>query len=268
MFWQLAHRMTDSAKSKGQALSFTSFFMGSGFGFVYFSRQCWKSFAASSPGFYTTPTNFCGAENIEWVNPIVDLLIPLKRATLFGWCVRSFPAVYLLWRFCYEGKRRLWPWLALLALPLPGLLHTHSALALVLLCLVGGVYLAQGCTAETLLPWLELAAVLKGRGVAGADAAHRAGPKPERSARCGCTSNWINGQDDGTLKDNYFWFYIKNIGLSICCWFRRLSTPSPNSGGSTAAGWQFWRWRSLLCSSPTTTTITNCFTSGICWGAF
>ena len=25
--------------------------------------------------------------------------------------------------------------------------------------------------------------------------------------------NWINGQDDGTLKDNYFWFYIKNIGL-------------------------------------------------------
>ena len=25
--------------------------------------------------------------------------------------------------------------------------------------------------------------------------------------------NWINGQDDGTLRDNYFWFYIKNIGL-------------------------------------------------------
>ncbi len=21
--------------------------------------------------------------------------------------------------------------------------------------------------------------------------------------------NWINGQDDGTLRDNYFWFYIK-----------------------------------------------------------
>ena len=25
--------------------------------------------------------------------------------------------------------------------------------------------------------------------------------------------NWVNGQQDGTLKDNYFWFYIKNIGL-------------------------------------------------------
>ena len=94
---------------------------------MYFLGSAEK-FAGIFTGFYTTPTNFV-EQNIEWVNPIVDLLIP-QRATLFGWCV-LFPAVYLLWRFCYEGKRRLWPWLALLALPLP-LLHTHSALALVL----------------------------------------------------------------------------------------------------------------------------------------
>ena len=25
--------------------------------------------------------------------------------------------------------------------------------------------------------------------------------------------NWINGRNDGTLKDSYLWFYIKNIGL-------------------------------------------------------
>lgn len=152
MFWQLAHRMTGSAAKA--SLAFYLFFMGSGFGFVYFLGSAEK-FAGIFTGFYTTPTNFV-EQNIEWVNPIVDLLIP-QRATLFGWCV-LFPAVYLLWRFCYEGKRRLWPWLALLALPLP-LLHTHSALALVLLCLVGGVYtLAQGARRETLLPWLGLAA--------------------------------------------------------------------------------------------------------------
>ena len=206
MFWQLAHRMTDSAVKA--SLAFYLFFMGSGFGFVYFLGSAEK-FAGIFTGFYTTPTNFV-EQNIEWVTPIVDLLIP-QRATLFGWCV-LFPAVYLLWRFCYEGKRRLWPWLALLALPLP-LLHTHSALALVLLCLMGGVYtLAQGARRETLLPWLELAAVC--------GAAWLAQMLPTVLAQSldgqhmlRLHFNWINGQDDGTLKDNYFWFYIKNIGL-------------------------------------------------------
>lgn len=150
MFWQLARRVTDSV---GKAcLAFYLFFMGSGLGFAYFLGSA-DSFAGIFTGFYTTPTNFV-EKNIEWVNPIVDLLIP-QRATLFGWCV-LLPAVYLLWRFCYEGERRLWPWLAALVLPLP-LLHTHSALALVLLCLVGGVYtLAQGPRRKTLLPWRAL----------------------------------------------------------------------------------------------------------------
>lgn len=206
MFWQLARRVTDSA---GKAcLAFYLFFMGSGLGFVYFLGSA-DSFAGIFTGFYTTPTNFV-EKNIEWVNPIVDLLIP-QRATLFGWCV-LLPAVYLLWRFCYEGERRLWPWLAALVLPLP-LLHTHSALALVLLCLVGGVYtLAQGPRRKTLLPWLGLAAVC------GAAWLCQMLPTVLAQSLDGqhmlrLHFNWINGQDDGTLKDNYFWFYIKNIGL-------------------------------------------------------
>ena len=206
MFWQLARRVTDSV---GKAcLAFYLFFMGSGLGFVYFLGSA-DSFAGIFTGFYTTPTNFV-EKNIEWVNPIVDLLIP-QRATLFGWCV-LLPAVYLLWRFCYEGERRLWPWLAALVLPLP-LLHTHSALALVLLCLVSGVYtLAQGPRRKTLLPWLGLAAVC------GAAWLCQMLPTVLAQSLDGqhmlrLHFNWINGQDDGTLKDNYFWFYIKNIGL-------------------------------------------------------
>lgn len=206
MFWQLARRVTDSV---GKAcLAFYLFFMGSGLGFVYFLGSA-DSFAGIFTGFYTTPTNFV-EKNIEWVNPIVDLLIP-QRATLFGWCV-LLPAVYLLWRFCYEGERRLWPWLAMLVLPLP-LLHTHSALALVLLCLVGGVYtLAQGPWRKTLLPWLGLALVC------GAAWLFQMLPTVLAQSLDGqhmlrLHFNWINGQDDGTLKDNYFWFYIKNIGL-------------------------------------------------------
>ena len=113
MFWQLARRVTGSAAKA--SLAFYLFFMGSGFGFVYFLGSA-ADFAGIFTGFYTTPTNFV-EKNIVWVNPIADLLIP-QRATLFGWCV-LLPALYLLWRFCYEGERRLWLWLALLVLPLP-----------------------------------------------------------------------------------------------------------------------------------------------------
>jgi len=102
MFWHLARRVTDSV---GKAcLAFYLFFMGSGLGFAYFLGSA-DSFAGIFTGFYTTPTNFV-EKNIEWVNPIVDLLIP-QRATLFGWCV-LLPAVYLLWRVCVVGERRLY----------------------------------------------------------------------------------------------------------------------------------------------------------------
>ena len=115
-------------------------------------------------------------------------------------------------RAVFTPEKPLWPWLAALVLPLP-LLHTHSALALVLLCLVGGVYtLAQGPRRKTLLPWLGLAAVC------GAAWLCQMLPTVLAQSLDGqhmlrLHFNWINGQDDGTLRDNYFWFYIKNIGL-------------------------------------------------------
>lgn len=147
MFWQLARRVLQSVAKA--CLAFYLFFMGSGFGFVYFLGSA-ADFAGIFTGFYTTPTNYT-AENIIWVNPIVDLMIP-QRATLFGWSI-LLPALYLLWRFCYEGQARLWLPLALLVLPLP-LLHTHSALALVLLCLVSGFYtlIYRPRTRQVLLP--------------------------------------------------------------------------------------------------------------------
>ena len=115
-------------------------------------------------------------------------------------------------RAVFTPEKPLWPWLAALVLPLP-LLHTHSALALVLLCLVSGVYtLAQGPRRKTLLPWLGLAAVC------GAAWLCQMLPTVLAQSLDGqhmlrLHFNWINGQDDGTLRDNYLWFYTKNIGL-------------------------------------------------------
>ncbi|HJD22344.1 MAG TPA: hypothetical protein H9915_11105 [Candidatus Gemmiger faecigallinarum] len=206
MGWQLARRMLGSA---GKAsLAFWLFFMGSGFGFAYFLGSP-ESFASIFTGYYTTPTNYT-AQNILWVNPIVDLLIP-QRATLFGWCV-LFAALYLLWRFAMEGQRRLWLPLALLVLPLP-LMQTHSALALVVLCLVCGVYTlcCRPRTARVLLPWLGLAVLCGAVWLPeslGSVLSQAVGG--ENMLRL--HFNWANNPD-GTLTDPYFWFYIKNIGV-------------------------------------------------------
>lgn len=207
MFWQLARRVLQSVAKA--CLAFYLFFMGSGFGFVYFLGSA-ADFAGIFTGFYTTPTNYTAA-NIIWVNPIVDLMIP-QRATLFGWSI-LLPALYLLWRFCYEGQARLWLPLALLVLPLP-LLHTHSALALALLCLVSGFYtlIHRPRTRQVLLPWLGLALVC---GIAwlGQMLPTVLAQSLDGQNMLRLHFNWVNNPGNGTLKDNYFWFYIKNIGV-------------------------------------------------------
>lgn len=207
MFWQLARSVLGNAAKA--CLAFYLFFMGSGFGFFYFLRDA-ESFAGIFTGFYTTPTNYT-TKNIIWVNPIVDLMIP-QRATLFGWCI-LLPALYLLWRFCYEEQRRLWLPLALLVLPLP-LLHTHSALALVLLCLVGGIYtlFQYPRTRAVLLPWGGLA-LLCGIAWLVQMLPTVLAQSLDGQNMLRLHFNWVNAEADGSLKDNYFWFYIKNIGL-------------------------------------------------------
>ena len=253
VFRLLARRMLGSAVKA--CLAFYLFFMGSGFGFVYFLKDA-ATFKGIFTGFYTTPTNYT-TKNIVWVNPIVDLLIP-QRATLFGWCV-LFAALYLLWRFAFESESHLWLPLAVLVLPLP-LLQTHSALALVLLCLAGGLYTLarRPHTAKILLPWLGLAAVC---GVCWP--AEMSGTVLAQSLdgtnMLRLHFNWVNGNSDGTLKDPWLWFYVKNIGL----------VPAPASAGCLAAVRRFGCWRSLWCSSPTTTIITSCCLLptplAVCW---
>lgn len=207
MMWQLARRALGSVRKA--VLAYWLFFMGSGFGFLYFMGSA-SDFAGIFTGFYTTPTNYT-SENIVWVNPIVDLLIP-QRATLFGWCV-LFPALYLVWRFCMEEESRLWLPLALLVLPLP-LMHTHSALALVLICLVCGIYtlLRRPHTRAVLLPW-GLIALICGIVWLAEMWSTVFAQSIDGQNMLRLHFNWINADDNGTMTDDYFWFYIKNIGL-------------------------------------------------------
>ena len=209
MAWQLARAML--AARRVRALRSGCFLWAAGSAFSIFlaaRRILPRSSPATIRRRPTIPKRtFCG------VNPIVDLLAP-QRATLLGWCV-LFAALYLLWRFAMQGEARLWGPLAVLVLPLP-LIQTHAALALVLCCLVCGVYTlaARPHTRAVLLPWAGLAALCAAVWLPetlGTVIGHAV--NGENMLRL--HFNWVN--NDGGFKDNYFWFYIKNSALCICC---------------------------------------------------
>ncbi len=188
------------------ALAFFLFFIGGGFGIFYFlkgSLQNPGNFTRIFTAFYETPTNYV-EENIRWVNPIADMLIP-QRATLFGWAL-LFACLFLLYRAVFEGEERYFFPLGVLAGCLP-LIHTHSFLALGIISAVLLVFAAvkKGVHWRTLRSWA----------IYGTAAMVLALPQLllftfKQSSEQGflrLSWNWANAGD------NYFWFYIKNIGL-------------------------------------------------------
>lgn len=123
------------ASAKGKAfLAFVLFFFNGGFGFVYFLDEGLGSenFTRIFTAFYETPTNYV-SQNIQWHNIICDMLIP-QRATLFGWAV-LFPLLFLLLKAREEKSCRYFIYSGVLAGGLV-LIHTHSFLALGMLCAV------------------------------------------------------------------------------------------------------------------------------------
>lgn len=118
------------------ALAWLFFVFNGGFGFVYFLGGSAENFTRIFTAFYETPTNLLG-ENIRWVNVIVDMMLP-QRATLFGWAI-LFPALYLLYRAVFQGEKRDFLLVGLMAGAMP-MVHTHSFLALGLIC---GVWLIE-----------------------------------------------------------------------------------------------------------------------------
>ncbi|MEG1426852.1 MAG: hypothetical protein RSC76_04100, partial [Oscillospiraceae bacterium] len=108
-------------------LAFVLFFLNGGFGFFYFLSGVTENpenFTRIFTNFYETPTNHM-AENVRWVNIIVDMLVP-QRATLFGWAV-LFTALLFLYKAVSERKKSYFVITGILAGALP-MIHTHSFL--------------------------------------------------------------------------------------------------------------------------------------------
>lgn len=200
--WILAQELLNS--SIKATLSYWLFFLGSGFGFVYFINGDWQNFTRIFTAYYETPTNYV-QENIRWVNPIADLLIP-QRATLFGWAF-LFPCLILLVRFAIKNEYRLWPALVLMATCIP-LVQTHSALALVLICIVLFVraILNRNNQPKAIPAWIKFGI---GTGLFWIPLVFTQ-ILPQTQEGHGFLRWHFNWANEG---DFYLWFYIKNIGI-------------------------------------------------------
>lgn len=206
-------------KRRNRALLATFlFFVGGGFGFIYFLDLAGNGYTALSTaasdmqagtslqylldGFYCTPTNL-PALGLRWVNPIVDMLIP-QRATLFGWAF-LFPCLYLLYGFVFKKEKGNILPLAVLAGGLP-LIHTHSYVAL---AIVSAGYFATDLVGnrkkERLVSWLIYG------GIAGVLGIFQLIPfafaQAAESGMLKLHFNWCN------TSDSFLWFYVKNLGL-------------------------------------------------------
>lgn len=126
--WLFMRELSGSDKKAG--LAFTFFFLNGGLGLIYFLGGGEGNFSRIFTAYYETPTNYT-AENIRWVNVMADMMLP-QRATLFGWAV-LFSTLYLLTGAVFGHKRRYYLIAGLMAGALP-MIHTHSFLALGLVC--------------------------------------------------------------------------------------------------------------------------------------
>ena len=159
-------------------------------------------------GYYQAPANLPDS-NLVWVNALCDLLIP-QRTLMAGWtCV--LPALYLLYTGMKSGRTSDFAALGLWAGPMV-MIHTHSFLALGMISLGAMVYTLLRGEQDRKRSLLNF-------GVYGVLACILAFPQllkwtfPQTvdGGSLRLMFNWMNN-NDGSLKDGYLWFWVKNAG--------------------------------------------------------
>jgi len=205
-FYIIAYRLT--AKRSVAVLATAFFFIGGGFGFAYFlngAKADTSVFTNIFTGYYKTPTNL-NEHNIRWANPICDMIVP-QRTTMAGWCL-FFPALWLLLEALQTKERKYYIMLGILAGCLP-MIHTHTLLGLgVISAVLFFAYLPdEENKKEYVLNWVFYGAIVTILAL------------PQLffwtfSQTSGNNSflrfsfNWVNHND------TYFWFYLKNWGIT------------------------------------------------------
>ncbi len=254
----LAREMT--AGKKTVIMAALLFFLNGGLGFLYNFDLIGENMAegvAAKPvggiglyervtyvlkGYYQAPTNRPDL-NLRWSNVICDLMIP-QRTLLGGWCM-VIPCFYLLnaalrpARVQEGGSGRALVLLGVWGGALP-LIHTHSFLALALMSLGAMVYdLIHGDPPSAETPPRPRSAILARYVIYGVIAAALALPQLicftfdqalNSTAREGFLKfqfNWVNNPSGEGMRDMYFWFWIKNVGLPFIALILALFGKNP-----------------------------------------
>jgi len=231
----LAREMTLGRKTV--VLATLLFFLNGGLGFLYDFDQAagfeadgsltiWSRLRNILEGYYQTPTNKPDPDNLRWSNVIVDMMVP-QRTTLGGWCM-VIPCFYLLYTGFDPSKRerlggtRTVTLLAVWGSGLP-LIQTHSFLALGLASAGYMIYdLIHDAERKKLLVqyliYAGIVVVLAAPQLFGFT--FRQTFMPEEEAVQGLKFmdlqfNWVNNPGGNGMRDFYFWFYVKNIGIPV-----------------------------------------------------
>lgn len=202
-----------TGKRSAVALAFVLLFFNGGLGFLGTLDRVTSDPSALNEalnGYYQTPTNMPDV-NLRWVNALCDLLVP-QRTLMAGWlCV--LPALYLLVVAMREKRAAAFLAVGLWAGPMP-MIHTHSFLALGVISLGAMI----DCLIREKAHRLK---VLMLFGLYGLTACALAFPQllewtfPQTvgGGSLRLLFNWVNNDGNGGLIDEYFWFWIKNVGL-------------------------------------------------------
>ena len=202
-------------KKSAVVLAFVLMFINGGLGFLYTFDGVFKDATMLKnvfTGFYNAPTNMPDL-NLRWVNVICDMMVP-QRTLLTGWMMLT-PALWMLADAVRSKSYSRFLLLGIWAGMIP-MVHTHSFFALGLLSI--GVMLHQLLAS----PAGERKACFLRFLCYGASALLLALPQlltwtfPQTvgGGSLQLRFNWVNNQGNGQLIDGYFWFWIKNVGLT------------------------------------------------------
>lgn len=201
-------------------LAFLLLFLNGGLGFLYTldgaGTSLFDKLREVFNGFYMTPTNQPMPNNLRWSNIIADMLIP-QRTFMGGWLL-VMPIVYFLvvpfYKKTSPSKRQtLLMIIFTAALPM---VNTHAFLAIGLFAI--GELLFQTIYQEKELRVKHATNLV----FFGAIALILAIPQLLTwtfNQALGSNNfikfqfNWVNNPSGRGMRDLYFWFYLKNIGL-------------------------------------------------------
>lgn len=209
----LARRVLGKKRMGVAMLAGLFFFLNGGMGFLYDIDMIGRDqsrFAEIFTGYYMTPANQPSV-NLRWSNIIADLLIP-QRTLLGGWSV-LIPALYLLIDASKEKTIRGFVVMGLIASCIP-LLHTHSFLALGLFSF-GLLFYRLVCEKKTRKQTLIGAGVYLGVTLV-LSLPQLIGFAFKQTLEGGVMRvqfNWVNNSGNNGMIDEYFFFWIKNMGV-------------------------------------------------------